>query len=108
MYTEFKRLALEDARLVKYRYGVECLFRFYSYGLENKFRPAVYADFESMTAWDYIDQGELYGLEKFFAYHHFHGKAAAVVIKNVRLADLVAQFRSMDEFKQFKLKKRRA
>ena len=27
------------------RYGLECLFRFYSYGLERKFRPELYKDF---------------------------------------------------------------
>ena len=29
-----------------YRYGLECLFRFYSYGLERKFRPELYKDFQ--------------------------------------------------------------
>ena len=28
-----------------YRYGIECLFRYYSYGLERKFRPELYKDF---------------------------------------------------------------
>lgn len=35
------------------RYGLECLFRFYSYGLEKRFRPDLYKDFQEETMRDY-------------------------------------------------------
>jgi hypothetical protein len=33
MYADFRKYAEEDA-IAAYHYGMECLFRFYSYGLE--------------------------------------------------------------------------
>ena len=50
-----------------FRYGLECLFRFYSYGLERKFRPDLYRDFQQETLKD-CEAGQLYGLEKFWAF----------------------------------------
>lgn len=35
------------------RYGLECLFRFYSYGLEKKFRQEIFKDFQEETKKDY-------------------------------------------------------
>lgn len=35
------------------RYGLECLFRYYSYGLEKKFRPDIFLDFQEETIKDY-------------------------------------------------------
>lgn len=54
-----------------YRYGMECLFRFYSYGLEKKFRSDIYKDFEEQTLLDY-NKHNLYGLEKFWAFLHYY------------------------------------
>ena len=38
------------------RYGLECLFRFYSYGLEKKFKADLFKDFQTETMRDH-DQG---------------------------------------------------
>jgi len=36
-----------------YRYGVECLFRFYTYGIEKHFRQHVFEDFQQETLCDH-------------------------------------------------------
>ncbi len=60
-----------DFPLPPLRYGMECLFRFYSYGLEKKFRSDIFRDFEECTIVDY-KEGNLYGLEKFWAFLHYY------------------------------------
>ena len=39
-----------------FRYGLECLFRFYSYGLEKKFKSDLFKDFQTETLRDH-EQG---------------------------------------------------
>lgn len=41
-------MSAQDAA-AEYQYGRECLFRFYSYGLEDHFDAALYRDFEQET-----------------------------------------------------------
>ena len=54
-------------------YGLECLSRFYSYGLEAKFSAQLYRDFEAVVLKEYTAYGGLYGLEKLWAFHHYGG-----------------------------------
>lgn len=50
---------------VCFRYGLECLFRYYSYGLESKFRPELYKDFQAETIRDH-ENGNWYYFFKTF------------------------------------------
>ena len=77
------------------RYGLECLFRFYSYGLERKFRPDIYKEFQSETLRDY-DEGQLYGLEKFWAYLKYSRKKPEI---NPRLNEILKKYKRLEDFR---------
>ena len=51
-YSIIKCALLTRVRVI-FRYGLECLFRFYSYGLEKRFRPEIFKDFQEDTITDY-------------------------------------------------------
>ena len=70
LYHVYECKLLTDFSL-SFRYGLECLFRFFSYGLEKKFRPDLYRDFQAETLKDF-ESGQLYGLEKFWAFMKYY------------------------------------
>ena len=76
-------------------YGLECLFRFYSYGLERKFRSDIYKEFQSETLKDY-DEGQLYGLEKFWAYLRYSRKKPDI---DSRLNGILKNYKRLEDFR---------
>ena len=59
------------------RYGLECLARCLSFGLEARWRDDLYLDFIELTLWDYR-RGHLYVLEKLWALYKYRKSSHAV------------------------------
>ena len=76
---------------------MECLFRFFSYGLEAKFRPELYKDFQTETLKD-CQVGQLYGLEKFWAFTKYYKHAEELHVQP-QLKDKLEPFNSIEDFK---------
>uniref|UniRef100_A0A3P9NGP0 Uncharacterized protein n=1 Tax=Poecilia reticulata TaxID=8081 RepID=A0A3P9NGP0_POERE len=78
------------------QYGLECLFRYYSYGLEKRFRLDLFKDFQEETLKDF-EKGQLYGLEKFWAFLKYSR------IKNQpidpKLQEHLSKFRKLEDFR---------
>lgn len=79
------------------RYGLECLFRFYNFGLERKFRPSIYLDFQEETINDF-KRGELYGLEKFWAFLKYYKHSRRLEVHPL-LKKQLAHYKKLDDFK---------
>lgn len=80
-----------------FRYGLECLFRFFSYGLEAKFRPELYKDFQTETLKD-CEAGQLYGLEKFWAFTKYYKHADELHVQP-QLKEKLEPFKTIEDFK---------
>uniref|UniRef100_A0A8C5RYJ1 La-related protein 1 n=1 Tax=Laticauda laticaudata TaxID=8630 RepID=A0A8C5RYJ1_LATLA len=77
-------------------YGLECLFRFYSYGLEMKFRQEIFKDFQEETKRDY-ESGQLYGLEKFWAYLKYSQSKTPPI--DPKLQEYLCNFKRLEDFR---------
>uniref|UniRef100_A0A8C2PQZ3 La ribonucleoprotein 1, translational regulator n=1 Tax=Cyprinus carpio TaxID=7962 RepID=A0A8C2PQZ3_CYPCA len=84
------------ASVFSVEYGLECLFRFYSYGLERKFRPDIFKDFQEETTKDY-EAGQLYGLEKFWAFLKY-SKTKNMEI-DPKLQEHLSKFKRLEDFR---------
>lgn len=97
MYSEFKALSAEDAQH-GFRYGNQCLMRFYSYGLERKIRRDILNDFQTEVLKDY-HTGHTYGLEKFWAFLKYRKDKRNIYIRP-ELSDLLRQFNCLQDFRE--------
>lgn len=96
MFDEFRRLALEDAA-DGYRYGLECLFRYFSYGLEKHYRQELYEVFQEETIRDY-ETGQLYGLEKFWAFLKYYKNGPKLSV-DPKLREYLDRFKTIEDFR---------
>uniref|UniRef100_G3NL84 La ribonucleoprotein 1B n=1 Tax=Gasterosteus aculeatus TaxID=69293 RepID=G3NL84_GASAC len=78
------------------RYGLECLFRYYSYGLEKRFRLDLFKDFQEETLKDF-ERGQLYGLEKFWAFLKYSKMKKQPI--DPKLQEHLSQFKNLEDFR---------
>lgn len=77
-------------------YGIECLFRFYSYGLQARFRPEVYRHFMTDTVND-VKNNQLYGVEKFWAFLKYYKYSHTLEVDQF-LKEQLAKYKNLSDF----------
>ncbi|KAL0211671.1 hypothetical protein RCL1_005297 [Eukaryota sp. TZLM3-RCL] len=98
MYNDFKALAVRDFH-AGYNYGLQCLFRMMSFGLEKFFfSQEVLKDFMDLVELDYYKGKSLYGLEKFVALLEYRSWKEIEVKYTPRLAGLLRQYPTLASF----------
>jgi len=96
MYDDFLSLARDDIKGGSH-YGIECFFRFCSYGLEINWIPSVFNDFEIESMEDY-KRKSTYGLEKFKAFLINQKHPFTIPVKPETRA-VLAKFPTMKSFR---------
>ncbi|CAF4237564.1 unnamed protein product [Rotaria sordida] len=76
-------------------YGVEYLFRFYTYGIEKHFRQHVFEDFQQETLCDH-EAGQLYGLEKFWTFLKYSRQKPKI---NRKLEEILKNYKNLQDFR---------
>ncbi|XVF05659.1 hypothetical protein REPUB_Repub05bG0191700 [Reevesia pubescens] len=96
-YLKFHKRCLSDRK----KLGIGCseeMNSLYSYGLEKKYQDDLYKDFEQLTL-DFYHKGNLYGLEKYWAFHHFRDQKEPLK-KHPELDSLLKEeYRRLQDFR---------
>lgn len=97
MYDEFLQLAREDVAGNQH-YGIECFFRFCSYGLEKRWDENIFLQFQNEALDDY-HRGSTYGLEKVKAFL-IHNKHEFEIHATPEMEEVLKQFPTLESFKK--------
>ncbi|KAJ6984216.1 hypothetical protein NC653_022461 [Populus alba x Populus x berolinensis] len=100
-YLKYRKRCLNDRK----KMGIGCSELFsivlpiFSYGLEKEFRDDLYKDFEELTL-DFCRKGNIYGLEKYWAFHHYCRLGDKEPKKHPELERLLRdEYQSLEDFR---------
>ncbi|CAF1538676.1 unnamed protein product [Rotaria sordida] len=72
-----------------YKYGIECLFRYYTYGIEKHFHQHVFEDFQQETLCDHE-------AEKFWAFLKYSRQKPKI---NRKLEEILKNYKNLEDFR---------